>query len=543
MMFPSFFILFIKKTIVPVRQTIFKKTNGIKRSDTLYSIVSTAITRGIESVVVQVEADVSPGMPVFEMVGFLGAEVKEAKERVRTALKNAGYLLPAKRITINLSPAGLRKTGSGFDLPIATAVMAALGIINGNRTKNVLIIGEIGLNGSVQPVNGILPIVSGAAQAGFTACMIPEKNKSEAQLVTDVSIISVKNIAQVIAYFTTGAYEKQEIKKKNVTAQKTVLDFSELNGQPFLRRACEVAVCGMHNLLMVGPPGAGKTMAAKRIPSILPPLDEEEQMELAKIYSVCGRFDEKESWLFTRPFRSPHHTVTPQGLAGGGGIPKPGEISLAHHGVLFLDELTEFKKETLEVLRQPMEEKSVHLVRMAGTYHYPANFMLVAAMNPCNCGNYPDMQKCRCTRGEINHYLNRISQPLLDRIDICVEVPRLSYEEISEHAANESSKQIRERVMRTQEIQRERYYGSGIRFNSQIPAESLEEYLKLDRKKKAYLKQIYTKLNLSARAYHKILKVARTIADLEQSKDVQMQHLNEAVCYRSLDKKFWETTI
>ena len=555
MMIPSFLSLG-QRSCHPIRircrigSRIQQNLQNEKRSGRLYSIVSTAIVHGIDSIPVQVEADVSNGMPFFEMVGFLGAEVREAKERVRTALRNEGYLLPAKRITVNLSPACVRKSGSGFDLPISVALMAALEIIPAERTKEILMIGEVGLNGQVQPVQGILPVIFGAAERGFSKCMIPAENYREACIVPGIQMIPVDSLSAAISYFRRGKADRgtkekdrrQRFSDNGKTADNRMgqPDFSELHGQPVLKRACEVAVSGMHNLLMLGPPGTGKTMAAKRIPSILPPMDRQEQMELSKIYSVCGLFEEREKLLDERPFRAPHHTVTPQGLAGGGRIPKPGEISLAHHGVLFLDELTEFRKETLETLRQPMEEKQVHLVRMSGTYHYPADFMLVAAMNPCACGNYPDRQKCSCTRAEIGRYLGRVSKPLVDRMDLCVEVPRLTYEEVSQEGqSGESSQTIQKRVEAAWQIQRERYRGNGFLYNSQLPEAQLVEYCMLDHKKRQYLKQIYTSLNLSARTYHKLLKVARTIADLDESREVELKHLNEAVCYRSMDLGFW----
>lgn len=508
----------------------------------MYSIVSTAIIQGIHAIPVFVEADVSNGMPTFEMVGFLASEVKEARERVRTALRNSGFLLPPKRITVNFTPADIRKSGSGFDLPIAVAVLCAMGSLTGVPLDKFFITGEVGLNGNVQQVRGVLPMIADAKERGIRHCIVPKKNKKEAELVTDMQIYGVESIEDVIHILSGEQWqEREEIYNIEETDEMMKMpDFSDIHGQQLVKRACEVAVSGRHNLLMVGSPGAGKTMMAMRIPSILPPLLSEEQMELSKIYSVSGMFSEREGLMKVRPFRAPHHTITAQGLSGGGAVPKPGEISLAHKGVLFLDELPEFQNQTLEILRQPMEEKCVRLVRTHGNYEYPAEFMLVAAMNPCKCGYYPNMQKCRCSQASIERYVNRVSRPLLDRIDICVEAPQIAFRELNALGMEETSAQIRERVIVTQQIQQERYQGEDFSYNSQIPAERIREYCELDKKQERYMGEIYEKLELTARSYHKILKVARTLADMEQSPKIAMRHLNEAVCYRSLDKKFWE---
>lgn len=508
----------------------------------MYSIVSTAIIQGIQSIPVFVEADVSDGMPVFEMVGFLASEVKEARERVRTALRNLGYALPPKRITVNFTPADIRKSGAGFDLPIAVSILAAIGIVPAQELEQTFVIGEVGLNGKVQPIHGVLPMVAEAKERGLERCIVPKGNEREAELVFGIEVCGVKSIEDVISFLNGNLHlgETEDINMEEKEIQGQQPDFADIKGQRLVKRACEVAVCGMHNLLMIGPPGSGKTMMAMRIPSILPPLDTDEQMELSKIYSVSGLFTEREKLMQERPFRAPHHTITSAGLSGGGAIPKPGEISLAHKGVLFLDELPEFQKNTLETLRQPMEEKKVRLARVQGTYEYPAEFMLVAAMNPCRCGYYPDMQKCRCTSSAIERYLGQISQPLLDRIDVCVEAPKIEFRELAQDGEAENSATIRSRVMESREIQKERYRDEKFSFNSQIPSGQIRKYCRLNERQENYMEQVYKALNLTARSYHKILKVARTLADMEAEEKIQDRHLHEAICYRSLDKKFWE---
>lgn len=506
----------------------------------MYSIVSTAIIHGIQSVPISVEADVSDGLPVFEMVGFLASEVQEAKERVRTALKNSGYALPPKHITINFTPANIRKSGSGFDLPVAVAVLTAFGHIRQETVGKYFVVGEVGLNGKVQSVNGILPMVEEAKERGMKKCVVPWENAREAALVSDMQVYAVKNIAEAVRVLN-GSGESFDIPYNIEEMQtKEILDFADVSGQTLVKRACETAVSGMHNLLFIGPPGAGKTMIAERIPGILPPLNTKERMEISKIYSVCGLLEHKKGLIQERPFRAPHHTITPQGLAGGGALPKPGEISLAHKGILFLDEMTEFQRETLEILRQPMEEKKICIARLHASYEYPADFMLVAAMNPCKCGYYPDMQKCTCTSAAVDRYLRKVSRPLLDRIDVCVEVPSIRFQDLYNTGKGENSCKIRERVMRTQEIQKERYRGENFCFNSHIPSSKIFEYCKLDEKQKIYMEQMYNKLNLTARTCHKILRVARTLADMDGCEQIKMRHLNEAICYRNIDKKFWE---
>lgn len=505
----------------------------------MYSTIQTAILEGIETRQIQVEVDISNGMPAFEMVGQLAPEVREGKERIRTALHSIGVILPAKRITINLSPAHIRKSGTGFDLAIAVAIMQSLGLVTQEACEGKLFIGELSLNGQILPVNGILPVVSDGKKAGIQEFIIPNGNENEGRLVNEANIYSFEKLDEVLAFLNGKPYVEHVYNIEETTYYEGK-DFKDVCGQQFIKRACEVAAAGMHNMLMIGPPGAGKTMISERLATILPPLTEEERFELSKIYSVCGLLSNDNALIQERPFRAPHHTITQCGLTGGGAIPKPGEISLAHNGVLFLDELTEYQKTTLEILRQPLEEHEIHLVRSKGTVTYPANFLLLAAMNPCNCGYYPDMNRCRCSDGSLRRYFDKVSQPLLDRIDICVEAPALRYEELTgKEKGGESSHEIQKRVLLCHQIQCERYKNEEFSHNSSIPASRLEEFCALGEKEQKYMESIYEKMNLTARTYHKILRVARTIADLAQSKNIQLPHLNEAICYRNVDEKFW----
>jgi magnesium chelatase family protein len=508
----------------------------------MFSKAYSAAIHGIDGLIVSVEADVSDGLPIFDMVGFLGSEVKEARERVRIALKNSGYMLPAKRITVNLSPADIRKEGTAFDLPVAIAILAAFGHLPEEYLGDILIIGELSLNGNINKVNGVLPIVYSAKQQGFTKCIVPKENAQEGAVVYGMTIYGVATLSEAVELLSgKGDFAPEFVDVKQLLsrdAQEESIDFAEVAGQKAAKRAIEIAVSGMHNILMIGPPGSGKTMLAKRIPSIMPDLSFEESMEISKIYSIAGLMD-KQALIARRPFRSPHHTITTTALVGGGMIPKPGEISLAHLGVLFLDELPEFQKNTIEVLRQPLEDKAVTIARLNASYRYPAGFMLVAAMNPCSCGFYPDRNRCNCSINMVNRYLNRISQPLLDRFDICIEALQMKYKELQIQEKQETSADIRKRIDIARKIQLERYQGQNIYFNSQLTPRTIKKYCKLESKEQSLLEQAFIKMNLSARAYHRILKVARTIADLDQSDIISTKHISEAICYRSIDQKYW----